>query len=972
MNTGIRALACAALLLSAADAAAEWTPSAGVVLRGTIVTMTGEDAVIPDGRILVRDGLVLAVLGPGDPWPEGVDPGAAPEIETGGYIFPGLMNLHNHTAYNVLPLWEAPKLYSNRYQWTGPKEYSQLVNYPKKLLTDSNYFNMVVEVAKYAEVKGLVGGETAIQGTPSQNGIMNMLIRNVEATNFGRDRIFQRGLSIEDPRWIATLDPFKAKAATGAVDAWIVHLAEGVDEDPSAQEFDVLKTIGMLAEWTVVIHGTALDALDFAEMADAGAKLVWSPLSNMLLYGMTTRVDLAMAAGVTVSLATDWSPSGGKNLLDELKVAWELNKYFAATLEGYSPFDEYTLAKMVTVNPADTLHWTGEVGRIQAGLIADLFVIVPSTPGDPSAKTPYQHLVEATVRDVALVMVEGEPLYGSVPIMQATKGSDLEIVCSTAGFVKAIDVTREGPLKGEQTFAAIVQALQDAMTFDRATMRATFKQSVAEGWTQAQFDEWFDAKFTAAPVIPIPLDPLFVTDDPVWFQRVQASTNAAFPFDLQSLYYGFLGAGPTGPVTVGFPEADLLAFVNGASEATLAGDVGLPANDASAIAAYVATVGPFQTRAELVGATSVCTAVVIEAWLQAKTEPPPPPPPPDPPPIVGDEGALLAFLNHASTTFEVLDVDAGLNAKAASALVAWRNGPDGVFGTADDNLFDSTAEVDSVSYVGAATLAQLIAYAKTWVDQGGATTGSGSKLVAFLNHPSTTLEVLDIDVGLNKSAASALIAHRNGPDGIAGTADDDPFDDEAEVDAVPYVGPSALATLEAWAASWVEPDENAVVLAFVNDPQATLKVFDDDVGLTSLAAQSLIAHRDGPDGQPGTADDDLFDTLDELDAVPYIGPSALATLAAFAPQWAALPKGPPKVAVFLNHESTTLDALVATVGISSKAAVNLIAHRDGPDGILGTADDNPYDSEAEVDDVSQVGPVTLRALLDYAATWGAP
>ena len=48
-----------------------------------------------------------------------------------------------------------------------------------------------------------------------------------------------------------------------------------------------------------------------------GAKLVWSPLSNLLLYGKTTAVYDALAAGVLVSLGTDWTPSGSANLLAE-------------------------------------------------------------------------------------------------------------------------------------------------------------------------------------------------------------------------------------------------------------------------------------------------------------------------------------------------------------------------------------------------------------------------------------------------------------------------------------------------------------------------------------------------------------------------------------------------------------------------------------------------------------------------------
>ena len=95
--------------------------------------------------------------------------------------------------------------------------------------------------------------------------------------------------------------------AAGLVDAWLVHLAEGVrdadrragDATSSRAEFAELKARNLLTDATVIVHGIGLEPEDFDEMAHApaagdgvgdgrGAKLVWSPLSNLLLYGKTT------------------------------------------------------------------------------------------------------------------------------------------------------------------------------------------------------------------------------------------------------------------------------------------------------------------------------------------------------------------------------------------------------------------------------------------------------------------------------------------------------------------------------------------------------------------------------------------------------------------------------------------------------------------------------------------------------------
>jgi len=542
----------AAMFVYAACAVAgPWNSDNGLILKGTVVTMTGEEAVIENGRILILNEQIAAIVAEGEPWPADVDPSGAVVLDTNGYIFPGMINVHNHTAYSTLPLWEAPGLYQNRYQWMEDENYKTGISCPKTLLNGGDYFNLAIEVAKYAEVKGLVGGETSIQGASNIEGVNDMLIRNVEARNFGRAKVFQRCLSIEDNEWQKTVPAFLAMADDGMVDAWIVHLAEGVDADPSLNEFKVLTELNMLHDWTVVVHGTALTETEFETMGSAGADLAWSPLSNLLLYGKTTRIDQAVSAGVNVSLSTDWSPSGCKNLLDELKIAFEVNIWYGRTLPGYLPLDEYTLARMVTINPARALEWDSWLGTLEVGKYADLMVIVKPD----MATTPYQALIAATVRDVVIVIVSGEPLYGDVWAMRAAKGSDMEFIYSSAGFEKAIDLTRDGRKKGEQTWESLTGILRQAMKFDHEQMHSTFKVSSTAGWTREEFDAWFESEFGDG-VTPMDLDPVFATDDPGFFRRIATSSNASLPFDLQALYYSSLMDYPAASECSGPDEVD--------------------------------------------------------------------------------------------------------------------------------------------------------------------------------------------------------------------------------------------------------------------------------------------------------------------------------------------------------------------------------------------------------------------------------
>ncbi|MEZ4316233.1 MAG: hypothetical protein R3F61_01965 [Myxococcota bacterium] len=87
----------------------------------------------------------------------------------------------------------------------------------------------------------------------------------------------------------------------------------------------------------------------------------------------------------------------------------------------------------------------------------------------------------------------------------------------------------------------------------------------------------------------------------------------------------------------------------------------------------------------------------------------------------------------------------------------------------------------------------------------------------------------------------------------------------------------------------------------------------------------------------------------------------------------ALVSGSPEaigVLALLNDASTTLPVLDDDAALDARAARNLIAHRDGADGVFGTSDDDPFDTIDEVDAVPRVGPATLAQLAEFAGSQG--
>lgn len=68
-------------------------------------------------------------------------------------------------------------------------------------------------------------------------------------------------------------------------------------------------------------------------------------------------------------------------------------------------------------------------------------------------------------------------------------------------------------------------------------------------------------------------------------------------------------------------------------------------------------------------------------------------------------------------------------------------------------------------------------------------------VLLLVNDPMVDQPELDIDARLDRRAATNIIEHRDGPDGVADTDDDDRFDDIAQLDAIKYVGPRAFGRL---------------------------------------------------------------------------------------------------------------------------------------------------------------------------------
>lgn len=372
-------------------------PADALALKGCVLTPS---RAIEDGYVVVGAGTAIQAVS--ERKPQGV-----PVHDTGGVICPGLIDLHGHPEFNIFAAWEPPRQFVNRYAWRGSDEYKALVREPQnKLLAALPRKTQL----RYSEIRALVGGVTAIQGTGGQATSYQdeALVRNVDKWIFGG----QRGRSMIDlpsgSRGLPELKGIVDGVREGKVKAFYVHLAEGrSDNERSREELDTLIELGGLTDRTVIIHGTALSGEQLGTVKDAGAKLVWSPQSNLRLYGETTRAAEALERGVPVGLGADWLPSGSTSLLAELKVARR------ALAEQDARPSAKKLVDMVTRVAAEIAGLEDKLGELGEGRPADLVVF------ERREDDPWENVVGADPSWVELVMIDGDLAYGRESWMTA-------------------------------------------------------------------------------------------------------------------------------------------------------------------------------------------------------------------------------------------------------------------------------------------------------------------------------------------------------------------------------------------------------------------------------------------------------------------------------------------------------------------------------------------------------------------------
>lgn len=400
-----------------------------LLLRGTVLAPGG---VLDPGEVLVVDNLIQCVASDCT----GAGQANTTIIDTKGIISPGLIDAHNHMAYDFLPEWVPPPgafPYDHRYQWPNDPTYKDFIRPYSENQTDPSHF---CPGAKWAELRSVIHGTTTIQGQTPSGGtgcIRSWGIRNAECSHgLGYDHmrtIISSVYDISSTTAQSLIEDFSSSSTPTT--RYVTHMQEGVSGGHVLDEFESYAGrdprrdanfsadanthhIGLTLLYpgvSVLIHSISLTEDQLQEVKATDSKIVWSPSSNAVLYGQTAPIRRILELGITTGLGPDWTLSGEDEMLGEMRYALAFGRRQTPPIAELTPQKVW---EMATREGAIVVGLEPYIGTLEVGKRADIAVFGRAGPD------PYEALIESRAADVRLVLVDGRGYWGDGSLASVT------------------------------------------------------------------------------------------------------------------------------------------------------------------------------------------------------------------------------------------------------------------------------------------------------------------------------------------------------------------------------------------------------------------------------------------------------------------------------------------------------------------------------------------------------------------------
>lgn len=404
------------------------TVTAGGPAMLITATVLRPGEVIHQGQVLVNAAGMIQCVGCDCATAPGAM-GATAVVCPQGVISPGLINAHDHLTFaQNAPYTRTAERYEHRHHWRrGSNGHTRL----RSAGSASN------DQVAWGELRFVMGGATAVNGSGGVAGFLRNLDRS-SMDGLGQPQVRYETFPLGDSSGALRASgcgypSIDTAMEISRVDAYTPHVAEGIGPE-ARNEFLCMRegANDLVQPQSAFIHGVGLLPPDIAEMASNGTALIWSPRSNVTLYGDTARVTEYARLGVPIGLGSDWIISGSMNMLRELRCADELNRSF---MGGF--FTDEALWLMATRDAAAALAVDDAVGVIAPQRAADLVVFNGATHREHRA------VLDAQAGDVVLVLRGGAALYGDAAVVSALPGGDRCDPLDVCGVGKRVCVARD-------------------------------------------------------------------------------------------------------------------------------------------------------------------------------------------------------------------------------------------------------------------------------------------------------------------------------------------------------------------------------------------------------------------------------------------------------------------------------------------------------------------------------------------------
>ena len=331
-----------------------------------------------------------------------------------GVISPGLVNGHDHLTFtDNSPSDVGQERFDHRHDWRrGIRGHTRL-----SVPADSNALRV-----SWGEMRQVMIGTTSVAGSGGAPGFLRNLDRSDDARELGQGDVDYDTFPLGDSGGeLRTSDCSYPEIETPDVldaDCYLAHVAEGIDAE-ARNEFLCVSSAerggtDLTESQSTFVHMIGLRAIDAAEAAAEASAVIWSPRSNISLYGHTAQITMFRNMGILVGIGTDWTASGSIHMGRELACADRLNRDHFGNY-----FDDRELWLMATLDTAAALKVDDVLGAISPGLVGDIAIY-----DGAEASSPYRAILEAQNENVMLVLRGGEPLYGEASVLDGIPGTE--------------------------------------------------------------------------------------------------------------------------------------------------------------------------------------------------------------------------------------------------------------------------------------------------------------------------------------------------------------------------------------------------------------------------------------------------------------------------------------------------------------------------------------------------------------------